>query len=269
MTDAPGSPEDAVRRGDEPSCPELGTEQGRRVLRLLWEPEPESPGPSRGPKPKLTLDAIVAAGTAIADADGVADLSMRKVAARLGVGAMSLYTYLPGRDELIELMVDRAHSELDYPEPDLGWRARVEFLVTERWHLYQRHPWLLDLNMARHPVGPHILDAEEALYAAVASTGLTGSQVVSITDLILWQLLGAARSQISEADEARRTGVSAESYWDSRASFWGTYFSPERFPTTYAIWQAGGFDDEQAHAFDRQLVRLLDGIEASLEPGDL
>ena len=60
------------------------------------------------------------------------------------------------------------------------------------------------------------------------------------------------------------TGTSAEAYWNSRASFWETYFDYGRYPTMAAIWEAGGFDDEQAHAFDRQLRRLLDGLEASL-----
>ena len=100
----------------------------------------------------------------------------------------------------------------------------------ERWRMYERHPWLLDLNMARMPIGPHVLDADEALYAAVFRAGLRGTDVVSTTNLIIWQLLGAARSQIIESDEARRTGTSAEAYWESRASFWETYFDYQRYP---------------------------------------
>ena len=84
------------------------------------------------------------------------------------------------------------------------------------------------------------------------------------TNISIWQLLGAARSQIVESDEARRTGTSAEAYWDSRASFWHTYFDYQRYPTMAAVWEAGGFDDDQAYAFDRQLSRLLDGLESSL-----
>ena len=130
--------------------------------------------------------------------------------------------------------------------------------------MYERHLWLLDLNAARSPVGPHVLDADEALYAALDRAGLRGTEVVSARNLIVWQLLGAARSQILESDEARRTGTSAEAYWDSRASFWPTYFDYRRYPTMAAVWEAGGFDDDQAYAFDRLLARLLDGLEASL-----
>jgi AcrR family transcriptional regulator len=239
------------------------TQGGRRVIELLWDP-PATP-PSRGPRPRISLDQVIAAGVAVADDDGLADLSMRKVAGRLGVGTMSLYTYVPGRDELLELMVNWVHGELDLPEAELPWRTSVEQQVTGRWALYERHPWLLDLNMARMPVGPHVMDADEALYAALSRSGLQGAGIVSATNLIVWQLLGAARAQIIEADETRRTGTSAEAYWNSRASFWTTYFDYGRYPTMAAIWAAGGFDDEQAQAFDRQLSRLLDGLEASLQ----
>ena len=248
-------------RGSMPPA-DLGTEQGRRILELLWEPP--AAAPSRGPKPKIGLEDVIATGVTIADADGLANLSMRKVATRLGVGAMSLYTYVPGRDELLELMVNLVHAELELPADDLPWRTSVEQQVGERWRMYERHPWLLDLNMARMPIGPHVLDADEALYAAVFRAGLRGSDVVSTTNLIIWQLLGAARSQIVESDEARRTGTPAEAYWDSPASFWHTYFDYRRYPTMATVWEAGGFDDDQAYAFDRMLSRLLDGLEASL-----
>ena len=256
------SPDTESADGRPADAGAVDTQAARRVIELLWDP-PAAP-PTRGPRPKISLDQVIAAGIELADADGLADLSMRKVAGRLGVGTMSLYTYVPGRDELLELMVNRVHDELDLPGPDLPWRASVEQQVAERWQLYERHPWLLDLNMARMPVGPHVLDADEALYAALSRSGLQGAGIVSATNLIIWQLLGAARSQIIEADETRRTGTSAEAYWNSRASFWETYFDYARYPTMAAIWGAGGFDDEQAHAFDRQLRRLLDGLEASL-----
>jgi len=236
----------------------------QRIIRLLWDPPILAP--ARGPKPRLSLGGVIAAGVAVADAEGLAGLSMRKVAGRLGVGAMSLYTYVPGRDELLELMVNHVHGELAL-RADADWRASVEHQIGQRWRMYERHPWLLDLNMARMPVGPHVLDADEALYAAISRAGLTGADVVSTTNLIIWQMLGAARAQIVEASEARRTGTSAEAYWESRASFWDTYFDYERYPTMAAIWAAGGFDDERAHSFDRQLGRLLDALESTLRSG--
>jgi hypothetical protein len=129
------------------------------------------------------------------------------------------------------------------------------------WRTYTQHPWLLDYNMARLPVGPHVLDVDEALYAALAAAGFTGTDNVAVTNLIRWQLLGAARSVISDAAEERHTGVSAEAYWESRSSFWTTYFDETRFPTMSAIWSAGGFDDPAGYDVERMISWLLDGIE--------
>lgn len=240
-----------------------GTPEGRRVVDLLWAPAQQAP--VRGPRPRISLADVVAAGVAIADAEGLPALSMRKVAGRLGVGVMSLYTYVPGRSELVELMIDRVYGEHQIPDPQLPWRQRVEQWARETWRIYSAHPWLLDYNMARLPIGPNVLDASEALYAALGDAGFAGAENVAIFNLINWQLLGAARSMISDADQARHTGVSAEAYWDSRASFWGTYFDWNRYPKMAAIWEAGGFDNPAGWDFERMLDRLLSGI-AQLAP---
>ena len=236
-----------------------GTPEGRRVVELLWDPP--APAPGRGPRPKTSLTEVVDAGVSIADAEGLEALSMRKVAARLEIGAMSLYTYVPGRSELIELMIDRVYAEHARPDPGLSWRARLEQWTRATWATYAAHPWLLDYNMARLPIGPHVLDVEESLYAALYAAGFTGAQNVAIANLIRWQLIGAARSTIGDAAEERHTGVSAEAYWESRASFWVTHFDAARFPTMAAVWADGGFDDPAGWDFEQMITRLLDSIE--------
>ena len=130
--------------------------------------------------------------------------------------------------------------------------------------MYERHPWLLDLNMARMPVGPHVLDADEALYAALSGPGFRGAESSPPPNLIIWQLLGAARSQIIEADEARRTGTSAEAYWESRASFWETYFD-YRVPDHGRRLGGRRLRRPAGYAFDRLLPGCWTGIEASLD----
>jgi AcrR family transcriptional regulator len=244
---------------EEPGASYAGTLEGRRVVELLWDPP--SPSAGRGPRPRTSVAEVVDAGVSIADAEGLNALSIRKVANRLGIGAMFLYTYVPGRSELIELMIDRVYADHGLPDPALNWRARIEDWMRATLRIYADHPWLLDYNMARLPIGPHVLDVEEALYAALHAAGFSGSENVALANLVGWQLLGAARATIGDAAEERHTGVSAEAYWEARASFWATYFDEARFPTMYAIWSSGGFDDPAGWDFDRMIIRLLDAIE--------
>ena len=186
---------------------------------------------------------------------------MRKVASRLGIGAMSLYTYVPGRSELIELMIDRVYAEHARPDPARSWRERLEQWTKASWTIHVAHPWLLDYNMARLPIGPHVLDVEESLYAALSAAGFTGAQNVTCGQPDSLATDRRRPFHHRYADEERHTGVSAEAYWESRASFWETYFDADRFPTMASVWADGGFHDPAGWDFEQMITRVLDGIE--------
>src|SRR5690242_3616923 len=120
------------------------------------EPEPPAPAPtiwqrpergSRGPVPEHSRTAIAAAGVALADAEGLAATTMRRVAAALGTAPASLYRYVANRDELIALMGDAAMGELsltDLPS-GAGWRADILTVARRLRALYREHRWLLEL----------------------------------------------------------------------------------------------------------------------------
>ncbi|WFE54549.1 helix-turn-helix domain-containing protein [Micromonospora sp. WMMD1155] len=113
---------------------------------------------SRGPAPAHSRDAIVAAAVALADAEGLAAVSMRAVAGALGTGAGSLYRYLSSRDDLLDLMTDRAVGELrPYPRADGGWLDTMVLLGRRQLALFGRHPWLLDVIHRPSGVGPESL----------------------------------------------------------------------------------------------------------------
>lgn len=235
-----------------------GTPEGRHMIELLWNP----PGPAgRGPKQRLTLDQVVEAAMAVAAADGVDKLSMRNVAAHLGVGAMSLYTYVPGRDELFELMIDRAYAIRSIPDPALPWREQLELHAREAWEMYQAYPWLIRSNLWRMPLGPHVMDVQESLYHGCRLTGLPEMEVVKVAGLVESHVFGVARGRITDSSVAANTGVTADEYWESRGSFWGTYYSPERFPSMTHIWEAGAFDQPPEEDAEFGLALLLDGVE--------
>lgn len=113
---------------------------------------------SRGPAPAHSRDTIVEAAIALADADGLAAVSMRAVAAALGTSAASLYRYLSSRDDLLDLMTDRVLGELrPYPQPDGDWLDTMLRLARRQLALYRRHTWLLDAIQRPSGVGPQSL----------------------------------------------------------------------------------------------------------------
>jgi AcrR family transcriptional regulator len=225
------------------------------LLRLLWRGD-ERPSARSG----LTVGRIVAAGVEVADAEGLDALSMRRVAEELGVGAMSLYTYVASKAELVELMVDRVLGELRRPDADRSPRDRVAFAAMERWELYHRHPWILQTNLLRFSLGPNSLDAEEALYAVLEAWGVDPLRMYPTAHMITAYVQGAARSSVTDRETERLTGESLEVYFSVRMDFWNTYFDEGRYPVMTKIWNAGGFDAPET-AFLFGLERLLDAIE--------
>jgi AcrR family transcriptional regulator len=254
MTDGP-TVEDPTMDG-----PTTDGDAARR-LALLWDP----PAPStRGRRATLALPDVVAAGIAAADEGGLDALSMRKVAARLGVGAMTLYTYVPGRTELIDLMIDATFAELTLPEPGQPWRVALTRYATEHHDLYLRHPWILQTNMWRLPLAPHVLDAEEAGLRVLSEAGLPADRVVEVIGLVDSTVRGLARAAVAEQAEGSSTGTSNDDYWDSMSDFWVTWFDPTRYPTMTRVWEAGGFDTGHA-SFQQTIERLLDGVELAID----
>lgn len=235
-----------------------------RSMALLWR---TSERVSRKGRPELTVDRIVRAAIAIADADGLAALSMRRVAEALGVGTMSLYTYVPGKAELIDVMLDTVYGETARPE-DVpgGWRARLELVARENWALYRRHPWLLQVAAtSRPPLGPNLIAKYDYELRAVDGIGLTDVEMDSVVTLIGGFVHGAARGAAEAGQVARQTGVTDEQWWRARAPSLERVFDTRRFPVAARVGAAAGEAHrgayDAAHAFEFGLQRVLDGIE--------
>ena len=183
----------------------------RRTMELLWG-VPSAPA-SRGPKPAFTVDDIVAAATDIADTEGFDAVSMRSVGERLGRTAMALYTYVPGKAELVDLMLDRALRELDvtYDVTD-GWRAAARRWALDLWDFYLRHPWVHQISSARPVLGPGSYVTMERPAELFASTDLTGADVMKIVGTVSGFVAGMTR-QIAELREATRAVGQTEMDW--------------------------------------------------------
>jgi AcrR family transcriptional regulator len=230
-------------------------------LDLLWGRKERN---QRGPRPGLSVERIVRTAIELADDEGLERLSMRKVAERLGTGAMSLYRYVPGKTELLELMMDRIHGEGPPPEPGEDWRRNVEALAHHARALMRRHPWMLGVTLGqRPPLGPNILASYDRFLAALSGIGLSAAEMVAAAELVNHYVAGSTRTEIESRQVAEASGVTDTEWWTERASFWEDYFDPERFPAISAVYAEGGYDESLDH-FEFGLQRILDGIEARL-----
>ncbi|TMR96515.1 TetR/AcrR family transcriptional regulator [Nonomuraea basaltis] len=235
-----------------------------RSLALLWRTSERT---SRKGKPELSVDRIVRAAIEVADADGLEALSMRRVAERLGVGTMSLYTYVPGKPELFDVMLDTVYGETARPE-DVpgGWRARLEQIARENWALYLRHPWLLQVAASRPVLGPNVTAKYDYELRAVDGIGLTDLEMDSVITLITGFVHGTARGAVEAAQAESRTGMNDEQWWAAHGPLLSRIADTDRFPTAARVGQAAGEALNAAyspeHAFEFGLQRVLDGIEA-------
>lgn len=138
----------------------------------IWR-RPERSGV--GPKPKHTRGQIVAAAIDLADSEGMAAVSIRRVAAEIGAGAASLYRYLRSHDELVELMVDTVGGEYDLAPSHERPQAQLLNLALQGRAIMHRHPWLAPLLLTRHSVGPNSLEYLERALAALDSVDMPGA----------------------------------------------------------------------------------------------
>lgn len=233
-----------------------------RAMELLWgEREP----PRRGPRPTLTVERIVAVAVEVADAEGVAALSMRRVADRLGVGTASLYTYVPGKDELLALMQDAMIGEDDLPHTRPGtWRDKLAAWAREDWEAYRNHPWVIQLVSARHLSGPNSLAWVESALRSLDGTGLTANEMVAAVKCVDAYVRGQAREAISEAESHRPVGDSGESWAAAEDRFLTERVDLRPYPTLLRAAGSGDLPDAVA-SFEPGLQWLLDGIEALIE----
>ncbi|MFE4590533.1 TetR/AcrR family transcriptional regulator [Streptomyces laurentii] len=238
-------------------------------LDLLWG---TGERPSRGPKPGLTLDRIVGAAVALADAEGLDAVSMRRVSAELGVGTMSLYRYVPGKTELLDLMLDRVQGESLAGEPAApparqpgGWRTAIELLARGHLALYRAHPWLLKVNETRSLLGPNTLRGFELCLAGLTGPhpygmGLSDPETLSVIVTVQSFVTGVARLEIQTAEAAKETGFSDEEFWATQAPFLERAMKSGEFPTVAGLAE-DTFAVESDH-FAFGLERLMEGFEA-------
>lgn len=166
------------------------------------------------------MDAVIGAGLALADEAGLAALTMRALAQRLGVTPMTLYTYVPGKAELLDLMLDESYRRMDRRAPGERdpWQERVTHIADDNRDLLVRHPWIADLAVTRPPLGPGVIAKYEYELAAFEGIGLTDTEM----DAALTHLLGFVHANaLAAADAAAHNSrQSDEEWWAVSAPCW-------------------------------------------------
>ena len=236
----------------------------RRSMELLWGHQ--EPG-RRGPKPRLSTEEVVAAAIALADAEGLAAVSMRRVAEAVGVSPMSLYTYVPSKAELVDLMFDRALGETDDPdETVVGWRARLAFTARQRWLLSERHPWLLDLDLRRPPLGPNLMRKAEVMMQAFDGMGLEVEEIGQAAEALQNYITGALLAAREARENEMRGGMTDAEWFENMGALLEGRIDPGAFPTMQRLGEARKgrhrTPAERSDRFDFGLDRVLDGLEA-------
>jgi AcrR family transcriptional regulator len=226
-------------------------------------------GPARrgGPKPALSLERIVTAAVELADASGLAGLSMARLAERLGFTTMSLYRYVASKDDLLVLALDAAIGEPPAGSPTAGWRERCAEWCEALVGMYARHPWALELPISVLPAGPNQLRWMDRGLDALAATRLSEAEKVSA--VLLLGTYSRTQAQLgADLTKAVRPGEDGVPPLDWAAAML-RLADPVRFPALARAIAAGTFDDDggdagdfSEHEFDFGLQRVLDGLDA-------
>ncbi|MGW1463990.1 TetR/AcrR family transcriptional regulator [Streptomyces sp. NPDC002308] len=227
------------------------------LVRLLWGPHPQ---PARGPRPKLDLERIARAAIEIADPDGLTEVSMQRVAAQLGVTKMALYRYVPGKAELVALMVDAAIGPYPAAEAEAGdWREQLAEWAHRLIAVFQQHPWALEAAVGPRVLGPGELSWMERAVSALDGTGLSGAERMDTAVLLASHARG-----ITQQSRAAGTAGNPEAQLGSVLSdLMRTH--GERFPALAEALASAARNEEQDQAWEFGLRCILDGVAALID----
>ncbi|MBD8078984.1 TetR/AcrR family transcriptional regulator [Cellulosimicrobium arenosum] len=218
--------------------------------------------PERAPKRELSIERIVEAAVEIADTDGLAAVSMAKVAQSLGFTTMSLYRYVTSKDDLL-LLMQEAVLDVEYPpaHDPADWRAELREWVQFTMELFRAHTWYLSIPVTGAPFTPNNLRAADAGLRALRSTPLDEEEKMSVILLTS----GYTKSAVQLEADLARAEHSPDGVPDEAAvvAALRTLVDDVRFPNLYPLVDSGAYGGEgQIDDTAWGLERILDGLES-------
>lgn len=232
----------------------------------------EAPGGARraAPEQPLTPERIVSAAAAVADAEGLAAISMRRVAAELDVATMSLYRHVADKDDLLARMMEAVFSAWSFPaEPPAGWRDRLELAARALWSMFRRHPWLASaMSLTRPQPIAGAIPFTEWVLAALDDRGLDPRTALTAHITLFNYVRGTAVNIETEAEAEALSGLDSEEWMDTRQPTLQALLATGRFPHFQRL-AAVDYDFDLDQLFEFGLQRLLDGLATLLDrPGN-
>lgn len=256
--------------------PRVGAVVAARGAASSAMPSPSVPPYERRPRAasesdgELTRERVVRAALDIADTEGLAALSMRSVAARLGVATMSPYRYVSGKDELFLLMADAAFGEERYADaPPDDWRGRLEIGARVLWRLFRRHPWLAQISSLSRPLPlPNLSVHADWILSALDGLGLDATTAFNLHVVLYNYVHGMAVNLEREALAEAASGISTEDWMDIHAPEFDAIAASGRSPTFARVLgrlSETGYDLDLDVLFELGLGALLDGFAVLIE----
>nr|WP_245716910.1 TetR/AcrR family transcriptional regulator [Nocardia mikamii] len=238
------------------------SDRARQVVALLWRRELPARPVLRGPKQTVEVDEVIRTAVRIADRDGYGAVSIRAVATALGLGPMSLYTYVPDKQALIIAMVDWVAGEDTPIDPAAPLRERLAAVARGVRAELLAHPWLLEVPPWRLDLGPGRLRRYERQLSALEESGLTDVEMDRTIAVLSDFATGNARTAVAARREAEE--MSDARWWEVYGPLLTDAMAGRSFPLAERVgtavgeqYQAPGDPDG---AFEFGLVRLLDGL---------
>ncbi|MER7520631.1 TetR/AcrR family transcriptional regulator [Streptomyces sp. NPDC126499] len=228
---------------------------------VIWA-RPERTG--RGPKPAYSRGDVTDAAVRIADADGLDAVSMRRIAAELGCGTMSLYNYVPRKEDLYELMVDRVSGEYELGAgPSGDWRADMRAVAREARGILHRHPWVIRLMTTGYAFGPNALRFLEHCLACLDGLDLPGGTKMELIATVNGTVMTLVANELALAERARSLPWSEEREQAVRQAYLASRLATGAYPHLTAVFAEAAPPPDAQEVFTRTVDRVLDSFVKS------
>lgn len=230
------------------------------LVDLLWRKDASARSDGRrGPRARVSVDDVVAGAIELADSGGADAMTIRALAQALDLTAMSVYTHVNSRADLLVLMVDEVHARMTAsPRGGTDWRARVRRMAEDNLALFRAHPWMLEIDDARVAVGPGTIAKYDRELRALDDTGLSAVERDAALSFVL-DFVRAAAARMRESAEREQF-----------APFWAeagprlTNYLGEDFPLAQSVGRAAGEMMDGPYdagiAWEFGLARVIDGL---------